>query len=189
MEFHHQKCSVLHITRSRNPKYKQCTLHGHILVKEDNATYLGVGVNKTLSWIDHIYGVTKKANASLNSLGRNLKINQEHFKNIAYLTFVRPQLEYGTRTRKRKKTKLWWSKDGQHDMFVTTTTVKQVSLLSSTMIKHLHWGSLLQRRSDIRLVMFYKTLHGIVALKLFPQLIPLVRPSRHKHSEATPPNH
>ena len=32
--------------------------------------------------------------------------------------------------------------------------------------------------------MFYKTLHGIVALDLFPQLIPLVRPSQHTHSEA-----
>ena len=49
----------------------------------------------------------------------------------------------------------------------------------STMIKHLHWRSLQQRRTDIRLVMFYKTLHGIVTLDLFPQLIPLVRPSRH----------
>ena len=42
MEFHPQKCSVLHITRSCNPKYKQYTLHGHIFVKEDNAKYLGV---------------------------------------------------------------------------------------------------------------------------------------------------
>ena len=48
MEFHPQKCSVLHITRSRNPKYKQYTLHGHILVKEDNAKYLGVVINKKL---------------------------------------------------------------------------------------------------------------------------------------------
>ena len=54
------------------------------------------------------------------------------------------------------------------------------------MIKHLHchWRCLQQRRTDIRLVMFFKTLHGIVALDLFPQLIPLVRPSLHKHSEA-----
>ena len=29
MEFHPQKCSVLHITRSRNLKYKQHILHGH----------------------------------------------------------------------------------------------------------------------------------------------------------------
>ena len=54
----------------------------------------------------------------------------------------------------------------------------------TTMIKHLHWRSLQQRRADICLVMFYKKLHGIVALDLFPQLIPLVRPSRHSHSEA-----
>ena len=54
----------------------------------------------------------------------------------------------------------------------------------TTMIKHLHWRSLQQRRTDIRLVMFYKTLHGIVALDLFPQLIPLVRHSRHTYSEA-----
>ena len=49
MEFHPQKYSVLHITRSRNPKYKQYTLHGHILVKDDNAKYRGVIINKTLS--------------------------------------------------------------------------------------------------------------------------------------------
>ena len=54
----------------------------------------------------------------------------------------------------------------------------------TTMIKHLHWRSLQQRRTDTRLVMFYKPLHGIVALDLFPQLIPLVRPSRHTQSEA-----
>ena len=70
MEFHPQKCSVLYITRSCNPKYKQYTLHGHILVKEDNAKYHGVVINKTLSCNDHINGVTKKQR-------RNLKIGQE----------------------------------------------------------------------------------------------------------------
>ena len=84
MEFHPQKCSVLHITRSRNPKYKQYTLHGHTLVKEDNAKYLGVVINKTLSWNNHINYVTKKANASLGFLRRNLKICQEKFKTSAY---------------------------------------------------------------------------------------------------------
>ena len=86
MEFHPQKCSVLHITRSRNPKYKQYTLHGHILVKEDNAKYLGVVINKTLSWNNHINEVTKKANASLGFLRRNLKIGQENLKTSAYFT-------------------------------------------------------------------------------------------------------
>ena len=68
MEFHPQKYNALHITSSRNPKYKQYTLHGHILVKKDNAKYLGVVINKTLSWNNHINYATKKANASLGFL-------------------------------------------------------------------------------------------------------------------------
>ncbi|KAI0227573.1 hypothetical protein LSAT2_021938 [Lamellibrachia satsuma] len=47
------------------------------------------------------------------------------------------------------------------------------------MIKHLHWCSLQQRRTDFRLVMFYKTLHGIVALDLFPQRLPLTETGNH----------
>ena len=101
MEFHPQKCSVLHITRSLNPKYKQYTLHGH----------------------------NKKANTSLGFLGRNLKIGQENIKTTSvYFTLVRPQLEYAaaiwdpySQTYKNKIEMV------QHGMFVTTTTVKQVS--------------------------------------------------------------
>ena len=99
MEFHPQKYSVLNITRNRNPTYKQYTLHGHILVKEDNAKYLGVVINKTLSLNNHINGVTKKVNASLSFLRRNLRIGQEKLKTSAYFTLVRPQLEYAAAIR------------------------------------------------------------------------------------------
>ena len=78
MEFHPQTCSVLNITRSRNLKYKQCILHGDILIKEDKAKYLGVVINKILSWNNHINDVKKKANASSGFLRRNLKIGQEN---------------------------------------------------------------------------------------------------------------
>ena len=56
-----------------------------------------------------------------------------------------------------------------------STAVKQVRVttmtMSVTVVKR--WRSLQQRRADICLVMFYKILHGIVALDRFPQLIPL----------------
>ena len=172
MEFHPQKCSVLHITRSRNPKYKQYTLHGHILVKEDNAKYLGVVINKTLSWNNHINDVTKKANASLGFLRRNLRIGQENLKTSAYFTLVRPQLEYAaaiwdpyTQMYKNKIEMV----QRRAARYVCNNYNREASV--TTMIKHLHWRSLQQRRTDIRLVMFYKTLHGIIALDLFPQLL------------------
>ena len=142
-------------------------------------------INKTLSWNNNINDVTKKANASLGFLRRNLRIGHEKFKTSAYFTFVRPQLEYAaaiwdpyTQTYKNKIEMV----QRRAARYVCNNYNREASV--STMIKHLHWRSLQQRRTDIRLVMLYKTLHGIVALDLFPQLIPLVRPSQHKHSEA-----
>ena len=106
-------------------------------------------------------------------------------KTSAYFTLVRPQLEYAaatwdhyTQTYKNKiemvQRRAAW--------YVCNNYNREASV--STMIKHLHWRSLQQRRTDTRLVMFYKTLHGIIALDLFPQLIPVVRPSLHMLSEA-----
>ena len=75
-EFHPQKCSVLHITRCRNPKYKQYTFHGHTLLKEDNAKYLGMMSQKK----------------QISKLARKNKTNS------VYFTLVRPQLEYAAAT-------------------------------------------------------------------------------------------
>ena len=136
-------------------------------------------INKTLSWNNHINVVTKKANASLRFLRRNLRIGQEKLKTSAYFTLVRPQLEYAaaiwdpyTQTYKNKIEMV----QRQAARYVCNNYNREASV--STMIKHLHWRSLQRRRTDIRLVMLYKTLHSIVALDLFPQLIPLVRPTR-----------
>ena len=148
-------------------------------------------INKTLSWNNHINEVTKKANASLGFLRRNLKIGQENLKTSAYFTYF-TQLEYSaaildpyTQTYKNKieMVQRWAA------WYICNNYNREASV--TTMIKHLHWRSVQQRRTDIRLVMLYKTLHGIVALDLFPQLIPVVRPSRQLHSEAfqLPPNH
>ena len=112
-------------------------------------------------------------------------MGQEKLKTNAYFTLVRPQLEYAAaiwdpymQTYKNKIEMV----QRRAAQYVCNNYNREASV--TTMIKHLHWRSLQQRRTDIRLVMFYKTLHGIIALDLFPQLIPLVRPSRHMHSEA-----
>ena len=96
-------------------------------------------------------------------------------KTSAYFTLVRPQLENAaaiwdpyTQTYKNKIEMV----QRRAAQYVCNNYNSEASV--TTMIKHLHWRSLQQRRTDIHLVMFYKTLHGIVTLDLFPQLIPLV---------------
>ena len=49
------------------------------------------------------------------------------------------------------------------------------------MLETLGWRTLLQRRADIRLVTFYKSVHGLVAMTITRNLERQSRPSRHCH--------
>ena len=71
-------------------------MHGHTLATVPSATYLGVTLRKDLDWRDHIDNITKKANSALGFLRRNLKVASTDLREKAYLTFVRPLLEYSS---------------------------------------------------------------------------------------------
>ena len=58
--------------------------------------YLGVLIHKSLSWSPHISNVVNKASRTLNFLKRNLNKCSKQVKESAYLTMVRPQLEYAS---------------------------------------------------------------------------------------------
>ena len=72
MEFHPQKCQVLHITNRRSPLREPYNIHGHVLEEVDSAKYLGVNIHRTLNWNTHINAVAKKANATRSFLQRNI---------------------------------------------------------------------------------------------------------------------
>ena len=62
MEFHPQKCQVLHITSKRKPVLASYTIHGHTLEEISSAKYLGVTLQNNLSWNSHVDTIAKKAN-------------------------------------------------------------------------------------------------------------------------------
>ena len=68
MEFHPAKCQTLSITRSRKPLQPSYVLHGHTLENVSSAKCLGVTINNTVSWDDHIINTRSKANRTLASL-------------------------------------------------------------------------------------------------------------------------
>ena len=94
MAFHPQKCSVLSVTRSRTPTRFDYQLKGHILELQDSTKYLGVDLQSSLSWKNHIDRISKKANSMLGFLRRNLRSCKEDTKANAYFTMVRSNLEY-----------------------------------------------------------------------------------------------
>ena len=82
MEFHPAKSQTLSITRSRKPLQRSYIL------------YLGVTINNTVSWDNHISNTCSKANRALGFLRSKLKISASNIKEKAYKVFVRPLLEY-----------------------------------------------------------------------------------------------
>ena len=80
MEFHPAKCQTLSITRSRKLLQPSYILHGHTLENISLANYLGVTINSTASWDDHISNTCAKANKVLRFFRRNLNISASNIK-------------------------------------------------------------------------------------------------------------
>jgi hypothetical protein len=94
MAFHPDKCSVLPVTKKKQPIQHNYILHNHILESVGSAKYIGIAVQSNLKWDKHINDITSKGNKALGFLKRNLKTSNQQIKTQAYQVLVRPKLEY-----------------------------------------------------------------------------------------------
>ena len=76
------------------PLVRSYSLHGTDLHFTNNAKYLGVTINSKLKWKPHIDIMCKKANSTRGFIQRNLHGCPRRAKEQAYVTYVRPILEY-----------------------------------------------------------------------------------------------
>ena len=171
---------MLSVTRSRTPTRFDYQLKGHILELQDSTKYLGVDLQSSLSWKNHIDRISKKANSMLGFLRRNLR----SCKANAYFTMVRSNLEYCSSV---------WSphhKDQVHKVEMvqrraarfTTNRYRNTSSVSS-MLDHLQWESLEARRSKIQLTLFYKVVHDLVDIPASSYLTPSTARTRSSHTK------
>ena len=99
MNFHPDKCHVLHIGQS-NPQniYHMNNASGniHMLDVVTSEKDLGVTIDHQLKFSDHIENAVKKANRVLGCLARTFRhLNKETFL-LLYKAMVRPHLEYAS---------------------------------------------------------------------------------------------
>ena len=96
MTFNLDKCEHLVVTNIRSPLCSEYKINNHYIHKVSHAKYLGVTIDHNLSWSNHIGIISRKANSVYAFLKRNLRQCSPSIKSLAYLTYVRPILEYAS---------------------------------------------------------------------------------------------
>ena len=175
MEFHPQKCTVIHVTNRRNTINHQYTLHGHTLEAVNSSKYLGVTINNHLKWDDHIGNVRSKASKTLGFLQRNLKGCKQSVKATAYTTMVRPTLEYAATVwdpYHQTHIRSLESVQRRAARFATGNYYDRTPGSVTSMLQNLEWESLEERRTKSRLIMFYKITHDLIDIPSSAYLTP-----------------
>ena len=123
-------------------------------------------------------------------LKRNLKHAPQRTKALAYKTITRPLLEYSSSVWDPHtaclKNKIEFIQR-RAARFVSNNYHRNPLDPSSSvtrMLNQLGWASLEQRRSDARLLLFYKAVHGLIAIPISSYLDPAgasQKITRHSH--------
>ena len=165
--FQPKECSVLRITQKKKTLFHQYLMCGEELTHADQQTYLGLELTKDLSWSPHIQKIVTKANRNLNMIRRNLGQCSCKIKCQAYLSLVRPILEYGQT--------VWDPYQLKHIDQVERVQRKAIRYVMTNydqkasvtaMRENLEWPTLQQRRCVARLTMFHKIMNNQSAVKM-----------------------
>lgn len=96
MSLNLSKCKFVSFSRKRNTSAFKYVLNNFPVSQASSYKYLGVHLTHNLSWSLHITTVCAKASRTLGYLRRNLKHCPTNVRKLAYLTYVRPQLEFAS---------------------------------------------------------------------------------------------
>ena len=180
MEFNPTKCQVVRVTASRRPINTLYYLHGQVLEAVTSARYFGVDISSGLSWNSHI---DRNANSTLGFLKRNINTKLPKVRETAYNTLVRPKLEYASPIwDPHTKDKISQIEKVQRRAARWTTSNYDYRSSVTFMIENLGWWTLEQRRSDVRLCLFYRIVYGLVAVPIPDYIQPKTWTSKNCHS-------
>ena len=96
MTFNSSKCVMLRVSRSVNDVDFSYEMMGRLLESVESHKYLGVEIDRKLSWNKHISAITGKGNRALGFIRRNLHNCPEEVKKQAYYSLIRPHFEYAS---------------------------------------------------------------------------------------------
>ena len=140
-------------------------------------------ISGSLTWSSHIDRIASTANRTLGFIRRNIKTKMPKVRETAYNTLVRPQLEYASAVwDPHNKGRISHIEQVQRRAarWTVNNFARQASV--TRIVQDLGWRTLDQRRADARLCLFYKIVHGLVAVPLPEYIQYNNRVSRYCHS-------
>lgn len=94
MNLNNTKCVHVSFTRKRNPIETEYFLNNEPVKEAVRYKYLVVVFSSDCSWSAHVSDVVGRPGRALNVMQRNLKTSELNLRKTAYLTCVRPVLDY-----------------------------------------------------------------------------------------------
>ena len=158
-------------------------MEGHILGTVNHNPYLGVELSSTLSWNDHIGNITTKANKTLGFIRRNLSKCPMNIKRQAYITLVRPTLEYASSVwdpHLQKHIQQLEMVQRRAARFIRHEYSRDPGIVTS-LLEDLKLPQLQERRKTSRLLLFHKVIHQLIAIPIPEYLMTPARMTRQFH--------
>ena len=182
MSFNVVKCVQMTVSNKIKNLSTKYFLENKELYKNDVIKYLGIFIDKKLTFKQHIEEKSKRATTVLNMLRRNLHFAPKSVKTKAFQSCVLPIVEYGstcwapTSSKLNKKLEMVVHNGAK---FVTNKYPKKGNYDDysiTKILKDLNWKTLEQRRMKARTIMAYNILNNNVILE--PTLLPKVTSER-----------
>ena len=105
-EIQHKKCNITRVSHSRKPLQHFYSLGSEILQEVSDAKYLGIQIDNKLDWNKHISKFAARGQSKLAFLKRNLKGYPKKLRDTAYISLIRPPLEYSCSVWQSNKAKI-----------------------------------------------------------------------------------
>ncbi len=164
MRFNAKKCHVMRISRKRSNLVHDYSLCGTNLSEVKSYPYLGIHISNDLRWNVQSAHATSKANRALGVVRRNLKKCSKPLKNQAYISIVRPHLEYCSSAwdpyTKRNSDQLERVQRSAL-RFVCNNYSREPGTVTS-LYNDTGWDLLSPRRESARLSLMFKIKNGLV---------------------------
>ncbi|KAJ4432824.1 hypothetical protein ANN_21463 [Periplaneta americana] len=154
MKINGSKSKSITFCKTREETTLNYEFSGVVIPQEQCCKYLGVYLNSKLSWGEHVDNVTGKAWRALHFIMRILRKASPKSREIAYLTLVRPLMEYGTTCWDPYR--IYQINSLERIQYRAAKFVKGKREDGNDTIKELKWETLENRRRKTRITSLYR---------------------------------